>query len=272
MNTTVAGDALEWTGERMVPEGADWRTFWEHIYRYRFAVTFAKGKRVLDIACGEGYGSAAIARSGAKSVIGIDISEEACAHARRKYGVDARQGSAEEIPLPSASIDLVVSFETIEHLEHPEVFVKECKRVLAPDGLLIMSTPNRDVWRASGSHSDYHCSEMSGSEFIDLLARDFGRIARYGQNPTGIPWWNSRSIASETSFWKSKRGFWRAKVAFLPSVYGAAAGADRPSPIETILNRDSPLANVVNPFLVCGGSAAREGKVAYVIAVARMRR
>src|SRR5437667_10028853 len=116
------GGALEDTGERMIPESTPAAPFWEHIYRYRFATRFVRGRRVLDIACGEGYGAAALARAGAARVIGIDLSEEACEHARQKYGVDARSGDAHRIPLPDRSVDVIVSFETIEHLNTPAAF------------------------------------------------------------------------------------------------------------------------------------------------------
>src|SRR5438132_6501761 len=108
--------ALPWTGERMIPEKADASTFWEHIYRYKFASKFSAGKMVLDIACGEGYGAHSLSQGRAESVIGVDISEETCRHARAKYGMDARLGDAEAIPLGKSSVDLVVSFETIEHV------------------------------------------------------------------------------------------------------------------------------------------------------------
>ena len=72
-------------------------------------------------------------RAGAKHVIGVDISEEVCLHARRKYGLDARSGSAERIPLPDSSVDVVVSFETIEHVSDPNSFLDECVQVLVPE-------------------------------------------------------------------------------------------------------------------------------------------
>src|SRR6266576_1247061 len=80
--------SLAYTGERMIPEKAESATFWEHIYRYRFATRYVRNKRVLDIACGEGYGSFGLLRAGSASVVGVDISEEACANARQKYGID----------------------------------------------------------------------------------------------------------------------------------------------------------------------------------------
>lgn len=108
--------------ERMLPDEAHARIFWEHIARYRFAKDFVRGKRVLDIACGEGYGAASLAKAGAASVIGVDIASEVCEHARRKYGLDARAGDAQSIPVQDRSIDLVVSFETIEHVDAPDCF------------------------------------------------------------------------------------------------------------------------------------------------------
>ena len=79
---------LEYTGERMVPEEADRRTFWEHVHRYRFAVAFAAGRRTVDIASGEGYGSAMLRRAGA-TVTSIDVAEPACRHARERYRLDS---------------------------------------------------------------------------------------------------------------------------------------------------------------------------------------
>src|ERR1017187_1344633 len=147
---------IEFTGERMVPEKADANTFWEHIYRYRFATTFVNGKKVLDIACGEGYGAAALMQSGATSVIGVDVSPEACEHATHRYGIKTRLGDAQNIPLENASVDTVVSFETIEHLARPEKFLDECVRVLAPGGQIIISTPNRDVYLLHAPQNPYH--------------------------------------------------------------------------------------------------------------------
>ena len=120
--------------ERMVPDEAHARIFWEHIARYRFAKDFVSGKRVLDIACGEGYGAAALAKAGAASVTAVDISAEICEHARQKYNLDARAGDAQAIPLPDRSIELIVSFETIEHVDAPANFLGECARILVPEG------------------------------------------------------------------------------------------------------------------------------------------
>lgn len=165
----------------MIPDASDDNTFWEHIHRYRFACQFCKGKRVLDIACGEGYGSAALTSVGACSVIGVDISPEAVAHAKAKYGINAIIGSAEAIPVETGSIDLVVSFETIEHVPSPSKFIQEIRRVLAPGGKLVISTPNVEVYGSGNEKNPFHCSEMSKREFMALLNPVFSTITLHAQ-------------------------------------------------------------------------------------------
>lgn len=169
------------TEERMVPDTADPAIFIEHLMRYRFAAAFVKGQDVLDIACGEGYGASAMMRRGAKSVLGIDISEEAVSHAIQRYGVPARVGSAMKIPVDASSVDVVVSFETIEHVAEPDVFLDECFRVLRPGGRLVVSTPNRPVYRRNTPSNEFHCSEMSVEEFRQKLSKNFDCVELFGQ-------------------------------------------------------------------------------------------
>ena len=194
--------AIENTGERMVPEVSSGPTFWEHLYRYNYASRFVKGQRVLDIACGEGYGAAALKKAGAAHVTGVDISEDACKHAHRRYGIDVRVGSAEQIPLADASIDTVVSFETIEHVPNPLRFLDECARVLTPGGTLIISTPNKTVYSAPGRpYNPYHCSEMTEDEFLSALRTRFLSVKMYSQHPHRAPWWSLRTLAADESPW-----------------------------------------------------------------------
>jgi 2-polyprenyl-3-methyl-5-hydroxy-6-metoxy-1,4-benzoquinol methylase len=195
------------SGERMVPEVSGGITFWEHVHRYAFACRYVEGKRVLDIACGEGYGAAALLKSGATQVIGVDISESACAHARAKYGVDARTGTAEQIPLPDSSADVVVSFETVEHVPRPDRFIDECVRVLAPGGVLIISTPNKGIYGVDGPANPHHCSEMTEEEFSEALRARFRAVKLYTQHPYSASWWSLRSLASEVTPWKRVRLF-----------------------------------------------------------------
>src|SRR5271170_5650885 len=109
---------LEFTGERFLP-GIPGEIAYEHWHRYAFAKRFVSDKRVADIACGEGYGSALLAGI-ATSVVGIDLAPDAIAHARSHYAalpnLRFQQGSVEALPLADASVDVVVSFETVEHL------------------------------------------------------------------------------------------------------------------------------------------------------------
>jgi SAM-dependent methyltransferase len=268
--TQMTCQGLADSGERMLPETADPATFWEHIYRYRFASRFVRHKRVLDIACGEGYGAAAFVRAGAASVLGIDISEETCEHARRKYGIDARPGSAESIPLPARTIDVVVSFETIEHLAKPDAFLTECVRVLAPGGVLIISTPNREIFHAAGRNSPFHCSEFSEAEFHALLSRHLSRCRFYGQWPWSVAWWSPHSLASSDSEWLAVRGFWRLRE-FLrrktcPHIWDELIEGNRRSPVELILSRDRWLASLVNPYCVTKRSSWRREQPIYIIA------
>jgi ubiquinone/menaquinone biosynthesis C-methylase UbiE len=170
--------------ERFVP-GLDGLIWYEHWHRYHFAAAFAAGKATIDVACGEGYGSALLARSAAH-VTGIDASGETIALARRRYGGAANlefvEGRCESMPAGDASVDLVVSFETLEHLENPRALIAEAARVLRPDGLLMVSTPNKTVYTdRTGYQNPYHPSELYESEFVDALEERFAGVRLFGQ-------------------------------------------------------------------------------------------
>jgi SAM-dependent methyltransferase len=148
----------------------------EHLHRYAFAMKFVKDKHVLDLASGEGYGSNLIARE-ACSVIGVDISEDALAHARQKYRKDNLKflhGSASNVPVNSNSVDIVVSFETIEHHNEHEEMLLEIKRVLKPDGVLIISSPDKlNYSDIPGHQNPFHVKELYLEEFRDLIKNHF---------------------------------------------------------------------------------------------------
>lgn len=148
----------------------------EHLVRYLFAAQFVRGKTVLDVACGSGYGTALLARHQAESVAGLDNSREAVEYAQQHYAlpnVSFTLGNAEQLPFPDASFDVVVSFETIEHVREYEVFLQELKRVLKPTGLLILSTPNKDVYPAG---NPFHIKEFRIPELEQLLGNYFSNV------------------------------------------------------------------------------------------------
>ncbi len=173
---------LEFTGERFVP-GIAGEIAHEHWHRYAFARRYVAGKRVLDVACGEGYGSALLAGV-ASTVTGIDIDAGAVAHARATYAalsnVRFEEGSAASLPLADGSVDAVVSFETIEHLPRADQprMMEEIARVLAADGVLVMSAPNPVEYSAARNYSNpFHLHEPDRAELAALLGQRLSRAA-----------------------------------------------------------------------------------------------
>lgn len=166
---------LSFTGERMTGEAIGQIEF-EHVHRYCFARDHAVGKRVLDCASGEGYGSFILASS-ASSVKGLEIDSVALGHAQAAFARDNLeyiQGDAQSLPFDDGVFDVVVSFETIEHVPRPDLVLREFKRVLAPGGLLIISTPDQPVYSPSGSEPNpYHLFEWTRSEFHTAIAEVF---------------------------------------------------------------------------------------------------
>jgi SAM-dependent methyltransferase len=175
---------LEWTGERFLPWIKESTIAYEHLHRYTYAATLVKNKRVLDLASGEGYGSR-ILSTAASVVVGIDIDENAVRHAAEKYGSTNLQflcGSITAVPnQDDHSFDVVVCFEAIEHIEDQESLVSEVKRLLKPDGLFIVSTPNKAIYQEAEHENPFHLKELDFEEFRELLASQFRNIRFLGQ-------------------------------------------------------------------------------------------
>ncbi|AIQ55096.1 glycosyltransferase [Paenibacillus sp. FSL R7-0331] len=165
---------MDFTGERFIPGVTDKELEIEHIQRYEILQDFVKGKRVLDAACGEGYGSYLLSK-GAASVEGLDISSESIMNAQLKYNKDNLNysvGSIDQLPFQNDSFDIVVSFETLEHVnEEMQVnFMHEVTRVLASGGTLIISTPNKQFYSDMPQYNNpFHVKELYKEEFIQLL-------------------------------------------------------------------------------------------------------
>jgi len=175
--------ALEFTGERFTPECVR-EIAYEHWHRYAWAATLLKGKRVLDAACGEGYGSHLLSAH-AERVIGVDLSRAAIDHARSRYAAGNLQfqsGDVTRLDLPDDSVDVVVSFETLEHLEAQDEMLGEFRRVLRPNGCLLISSPDRKTYSdESGYTNPYHAKELYRDQFEALLGRHFPAFRLFGQ-------------------------------------------------------------------------------------------
>jgi ubiquinone/menaquinone biosynthesis C-methylase UbiE len=178
---------LPFTGERFIP-GTRGEIWIEHWHRYHFAARWVTGKRVLDVACGEGYGSALLARSAAH-VTGVDLAPAAIEHARRAYAhaanVEFACASCIALPLAEASVDVAVSFETLEHIAEQEQFLDELARVLAPGGVLVLSCPNKLEYSDKRHFAnEFHVKELYREELAALVERRFAHCHWYGQRPT----------------------------------------------------------------------------------------
>lgn len=176
-------NALEFTGERFTPECVR-EIAYEHWHRYAWVSRWVAGKKVLDAACGEGYGSALLARTAAE-VTGVDLSEASLEHARQRYpagNLRFEQADCLQLPLDDASVDILVSFETLEHLADHDALMREFRRVLRPEGFLVISSPDRKTYSDdTGYVNPFHVRELYRPEFETLLARHFPAWRLFGQ-------------------------------------------------------------------------------------------
>jgi len=174
---------MEFTGERFTPECVR-EIAYEHWHRYAWASTLLAGQRVLDAACGEGYGSHLLS-SHAAHVIGVDLSPEAITHAQARYAsqsLEFHQGDVTRLDLADDSVDVVVSFETLEHLEAQDQMLTEFRRVLRPEGCLLISSPDRKTYSdETGYRNPYHVKELYRDQFEALLGRHFPAYRLFGQ-------------------------------------------------------------------------------------------
>jgi SAM-dependent methyltransferase len=176
--------------ERLVPEEAVEASLQEHLARYRFAREHARG-RILDVACGTGYGTAML------DAVGVDLSIQALHYAKKHYS--ARTVAADAARLPFGRVfDSVVSFETIEHVPDPARFVAECARVLKPGGNFLVSTPNRELWspRSATPLQRHHVKEFTRKEFLAIL-KPF-KVQLFGQillDRRGTALWEGKELA-----------------------------------------------------------------------------
>lgn len=167
-----------WSGERLETFILS-RDSIEHLHRYSIVNQYIKDKTVLDIACGEGYGSFLMSNL-ANKVYGVDIDNDTIVAANLKYkknNLSFRHGSTSAIPLDDNSIDVIVSFETLEHHDEHEIMMHEIKRVLKKDGLVVISTPDKlhytDIPKFTNK---FHVKELYKDEFISLVSNYFSNV------------------------------------------------------------------------------------------------
>jgi len=176
--------SLEFTGERFTPECV--REIWyEHFHRYALAARWCANLRTLDAACGEGYGASILAKI-ASAVEAVDISTDAVEHAKKRYGLienlNYQVADCTSLPFVDNEFDRVVSFETLEHLAEQDQLLAEFRRVLKPDGVLILSSPDKAAYSdPQGSGNEFHVKELYRDELEALISRHFGAWRLLGQ-------------------------------------------------------------------------------------------
>ena len=156
-----------------------------HAARYRFAKPHVAGARVLDIACGTGYGLPVL-QTNAYSVVGVDVDFDAAQKARAEIGQGPEVVLVADgycLPFQDGSFNVVTSFETLEHLEERGQFVGELRRVLASKGLCIISTPNANYTRPVNGRplNPHHVFEYKPEELTAELQKHFSDVRLFGQ-------------------------------------------------------------------------------------------
>jgi glycosyltransferase involved in cell wall biosynthesis len=188
---------IEWTGERFLPwiEGA--QVYYEHLHRYALAAHLVRGKKVLDLASGEGYGANMLARE-AQEVTGVEIDKPTVQHARRRYtrgNLEFIEGSILDVPIKGQKkFDVIICFEALEYVAEHDKLLSEVKRLLKEDGLFIVSTANRAAHRdKADDRNPFHVKELDLDEFSSLLRRYFKHLRVFGQRVhAGSNMWDVR--------------------------------------------------------------------------------
>lgn len=170
----------------------------EHRSRYHFAARHVRGKTVLDIACGSGFGSKILRDAGAGFVVGADLAWDAVRETSDIDEVSVCVTDGTKLALRSASVDVVASFETLEHVQDDVSFVSELRRVLASDGVLVLSTPNAYISRPVDGkpQNPFHIREYEPAQLGDLLESAFSDVTLVGQRARPAyrinPFWQPR--------------------------------------------------------------------------------
>lgn len=202
MNSQPDKAELEFTGERVIPGKTPRPLVLEHLARYRLALRLMnEGCKTLDAGCGAGYGTALLAERAAL-VAGMDISEEAVQYARGAFvrpNLFFARGDCRSLPFPDNSFDRVVVFEVIEHVAEQANCLREIRRVLAPKGVLILSTPNpAGPTKEVEELNPFHQNELQEHELLDLLRPHFGHVELLYQHALNVSSIESASRAGQS--------------------------------------------------------------------------
>ena len=176
---------MEFTGERAIPGQTDPDLMNEHWARYAFAEALVGSKRVLDAGCGVGYGAARLAEVAAE-VVALDQARDPLTAGGKQYShprLRFVQGDCTRFPFADSSLDAVVAFEVIEHLDEWKALIEESRRVLVPAGQFIVSTPNRLYYgEAREDPNPFHVHEFTHDEFREELGRCFPHVMLFLEN------------------------------------------------------------------------------------------
>jgi 2-polyprenyl-3-methyl-5-hydroxy-6-metoxy-1,4-benzoquinol methylase len=209
-SSVEALDNLAVTWERLIPkrmanDSASRKIVKLHLGRYETATKYVLGKRVLDIACGSGYGSQMLRMAGASSVVGVDICSQIVEYAKKHYqipGINFICADAEQFEC-SERFDVIISFETIEHLKNPTYFLKQLSNYLTSNGVLMMSVPLGET-----RHFDpYHLHAFTHEQIFTLLETtgfciDYYRCDQCFLTRRELLYWRQLYSESSPSFWE----------------------------------------------------------------------
>ncbi|MFH0831118.1 MAG: class I SAM-dependent methyltransferase [Parcubacteria group bacterium] len=227
-------------GERFLPWIPNASIAYEHLHRYLLAQRYVSGKRVLDLASGEGYGADLLAQQ-AQSVTGVDINPDAVHHAQSKYlanNLNFKLGSITQVPLPDQQLfDVITCFEALEHVKDHAALLTEVKRLLSPTGIFFVSTPNKLTYTdGPNRHNPFHLKELYFDEFRELLRGNFKQVVFLGQRLHGTSSiWNLssnlRAIDEHFVEWGNEELIPTKPERRVP-LYFLAVASNRPEPLK----------------------------------------
>ncbi|GHF58608.1 GT2 family glycosyltransferase/glycosyltransferase involved in cell wall biosynthesis/protein-L-isoaspartate O-methyltransferase [Amycolatopsis bartoniae] len=269
MDAGSTGERLiEWTGERCVPWTDDHQVIYEHYHRYALALRYVAGKRVLDLASGEGYGAALLGEAAA-DVVGLELDPVTVEHATRRYGSKALRfhvGSIEDPEaLPDeAPFDVITCFEAIEHVEHQDLVLRLVRRLLAPGGIFLCSTPDIEVYTHDhGNENPFHVHELDEQGFRDLLAGTFEHVEMLRQNvAVGSLIVGDGTGADLHTLHQDSPDDWRVRPG-VPHTYFVAVASDEPVEVPgTSVLTDEKLTLIAKALADRAAAAAEAGRSA----------